>query len=69
MGVLDLVAALAVLGLMREYDAMAEARQSRREEAFVPFNLPPLPQRGQLITCLAEEATSCVAVATSALHA
>jgi hypothetical protein len=45
----DLVAALAFLGLMRVWDAREEDRKSRQEEAFVPFNLPPLPQCEQSI--------------------
>jgi hypothetical protein len=38
----ELVAALALLGITRIWDAREEERKSRQEEAFVPFNLPPL---------------------------
>jgi hypothetical protein len=43
----SLVAALAVLGIIRVCDAAEEERTSRRAEVFVPFNLPPLPPREQ----------------------
>jgi hypothetical protein len=36
----DLVAALALLGITRVWNAREEDRKSRQEEAFVPFNLP-----------------------------
>jgi hypothetical protein len=68
-GVPDLIAALTVLRLMRERDAREEARKSRQEEVFVPFNLPPLPQQGPLIPRPAMEARPPVAVAPSASHA
>ena len=44
-----LLAAFAALGIIRAWDAAEEKRISRREEVFVPFNLPPLPQREQQI--------------------
>jgi hypothetical protein len=65
----DLIAALAFLGILRTWDAREEDRKSRQEEAFVPFNLPPLPQREQSIPCPVAEARPPVGVATSALHA
>jgi hypothetical protein len=43
-----LLAAFAALHLVRAWDASEEDRISRREEVFVPFKLPPLPQREQL---------------------
>jgi hypothetical protein len=65
----DLIGALALLGIMRAWDAREEARTSRQEEVFVPFNLPPLPQREQPIRQPATEVRPPVAVATSASHA
>ena len=44
-----LLAALATLGIISAWDAAEEERISRREEVFVPFNLPPLPPREQSI--------------------
>lgn len=67
-GVSDLVAALAVLGIMRAWDALEEDRKSRQEEAFVPFKLPPLPQREQSIPHPVVEVRPSVGVVTSALH-
>jgi hypothetical protein len=68
-GISDLVAALGVLGIMRAWHALEEDRKSRQEEAFVPFNLPPLPQKGQSIPQPVAEARPLVAVATSAPYA
>ena len=65
-GVSDLVAALAVLGIMREWDALEEDRKSRQEEAFVPFKLPPLPQRDQSIPHPVAEARPRVGEVTHA---
>jgi len=65
----ELVAALAFLGILRTWDAREEDRKSRQEEVFVPFNLPPLPQRQQSIPCPAAEVRPPVVVVTSALHA
>jgi hypothetical protein len=65
----DLVGALALLGIMRVWDAREEDRKSRQEEVFVPFNLPPLPQWEQLIPQPAAEARPRVAVAMSVPHA
>ena len=64
----DLVGALALLGIMRVWDAREEDRKSRQEEVFVPFNLPPLLHREQSIPQPAAEARPRVAVATSVLH-
>jgi hypothetical protein len=44
-----LLAAFAALSIVRAWDALEEERISRQEEAFVPFNLPPLPLRKQLV--------------------
>jgi hypothetical protein len=60
-----MLAAFAALGIIRAWDAAEEKRISRREEVFVPFNLPPLPQWEQLI-CQPE---TDAAVAVSALCA
>ena len=65
-GIGDLLAALTILGLIRKREAREEARTSKQEEVFVPFNLPPLPQQGQLILHPAAEAKARVAVAPSA---
>jgi hypothetical protein len=65
----DLIAALTILGLIREREAREEARTSRQEEVFVPFNLPPLPQREQSIPHPAAEARPRIAVAASVPHA
>jgi hypothetical protein len=64
-GVSDWVATLAVLSLIRAWDAAEEARKSRQEEMFVPFNLPPLPQQEQPMCQYAV----AVAGMTSASHA
>jgi hypothetical protein len=64
----DLIGALALLGIMRAWDAREEARKSRQEEVFVPFNLPPLPQREQSIPHPAAETSPRVAVAASVPH-
>jgi hypothetical protein len=42
-GISELVGALALLGIMRAWDAREEERKSRQEEVFVPFKLSPLP--------------------------
>ena len=42
----ELVAALALLGIMSIWDAREEERKSRQEEALVPFNLPALCSAG-----------------------
>jgi hypothetical protein len=46
-GISDLVGTLALLGLMKAWDAREEERKSRQEEVFVPFKLSPLPQQEQ----------------------
>jgi hypothetical protein len=43
------LAALAALGIVRAWDGAQEDRISRQEEVFVPFNLPLLPLREQLV--------------------
>jgi hypothetical protein len=68
-GVADLVAALALLGAMKVRVAPEEDRKSRQAEAFVPFNLPPLPQRGRPTRQPATEAELHGAVDMSASHA
>jgi hypothetical protein len=60
-----LLAAFAALGIVRAWDAAEEERISRREEVFVPFNLPPFPQREQPIY----QPETDAAVAASALCA
>jgi hypothetical protein len=69
MGIADLVVALAVLGDMKVREAPEEDRKSRQAEAFVPFNLPPLPQRGRPTRQPATEAELHGAVDMSASHA
>jgi hypothetical protein len=44
-----LIVGLAVLDLVRAWDAEEEHRNFRQEGVFVPFNLPPLSQREQPI--------------------
>ena len=44
-----LLAAFAVLHIVRAWDAAQEDRIARQEEVFEPFNLPPLPLREQLV--------------------
>jgi hypothetical protein len=68
-GVSDFVAALAVLGVMKVREALEEDRKSRQAEAFVPFNLPPLPQRGRPTRQPATEAEPHGAIDMSASHA
>ena len=68
-GVSELVAALAVVGIMRAWDALEEDKKSRQEEVFVPFNLSPLPQQGQQIPHPTAEARPQIAMAPSASHA
>ncbi len=68
-GVADLVAVLAVLGDMKVRVALAEDRKSRQAEAFVPFNLPPLPQRERPTRQPPTEAEPHGAVDMSASHA
>jgi hypothetical protein len=63
-----LLAAIGLLGIIRAWDAAEEKRISRREEVFVPFNLPPLAQREQPIYQSETDATvaasaSCVPTA------
>jgi hypothetical protein len=64
----DLVAAFALLGAMRAWDAREEKRKSRREEVFVPFNLPPLPRQEQVIDQTTTADKSPVAVARLASY-
>jgi hypothetical protein len=65
----NLVVALALLGIMRAQDAREEERKSRQEEVFVPFKLPPLPQREQAIGQPITEDRSPVAMETFVSHA
>jgi hypothetical protein len=58
-----LLAAFAALGIIRAWDAAEEKRISRREEVFVPFNLPPLPQGEQPV--YQSETDAAVAVSAS----
>jgi hypothetical protein len=44
-----MLAAFAVLNIVRAWDAAQEERIARQEEVFMPFNLPPLPLREQLV--------------------
>ena len=67
-GVSDFVAALAVLGVMKVREALEEDRKSRRAAAFVPFILPPLPQRGRTTCQPATEAEPHGAVDMYASH-
>jgi hypothetical protein len=69
MGLADLVVALAVLGDMKGREAPEEDRKSRQAVAFVPFNLPPLPQRGRPTRQPATEAELHGAVDRSASDA
>jgi hypothetical protein len=65
-GVADLAAALAVLGDMKVREAPEEDRKYRQAEAFVPFILPQLPQRGRTTRQPATEAEPHGAVGMSA---
>lgn len=68
-GISELVGALALLGIMRAWDAREEERKSRQEEVFVPFKLPPLPQGAQAIGQPQTADRSLVAVARSVSQA
>jgi hypothetical protein len=60
-----MLAAFAALGIVRAWDAAEEKRISRREDVFVPFNLPPLARWEQPI----RQPETDAAVAVSALCA
>jgi hypothetical protein len=64
-GVPDFVATLAVLSIIRAWNAAEEDRKSRQEETFVPFNLSPLLQQEQPVC----QHALAVAGTTSASHA
>ncbi len=65
----DLIGALALLGITRVWDAREEDRRSRQEETFVPFRLPPLMKREQLVSHPEAETRPSITVTTSAFHA
>lgn len=65
-GVSEFVYAMAALGILRAWNAREEERNSKREEEFVPFRLPPLPRQEQSIPLPLEEGTSEVTLASSA---
>ena len=67
--VAELVYAMAALGILRAWNAREEERNSRQEEEFVPFRLPPLPQQEQSIAQPMEEAIPGVTLAASATYA
>ena len=66
--VAEFVYAMAALGILRAWNAREEERNSRQEEEFVPFRLPPLPRQEQAIHLCNEEAMPEVALAASASH-
>jgi hypothetical protein len=51
----EFVYVMAALGILRAWNAREEERKSRQEEEFVPFHLPPLPQKEQSIPLPLEE--------------
>jgi hypothetical protein len=65
----EFVSAMAVLGILIAWKAREEERNSRQEEEFVPFRLPPLPQQEQSMPEPLEEVMPGVAMAASATHA
>jgi hypothetical protein len=62
----EFVAAMAAFGILSLWNTREDERNYRREEEFVPFRLPPLPQQEQSIPLAAEEAIPEVTMATSA---
>ncbi len=65
----EFVSAMAVLGILRAWNAREEERNSRQEEEFVPFRLPPLTRQEQSSPQPLEEVMPDVAMAASATHA
>ncbi len=66
--VAEFVYAMAALGILRAWNAREDEKNSRREEEFVPFRLPPLSRQDQSIQLPEEEITSEVALASCVSH-
>jgi hypothetical protein len=62
----EFVSAMAVLGILIAWNAREDERNSRKEEEFVPFRLPPLHQQEQSTPLPMEEAMPEVTMSASA---